>query len=211
MSTINKKQKIEAIKKLIENFCDANLNKNIKTYLMNLCDAASRNKSLDINRGKSENWAASLIHTVARLNLLYDENNSDGFHITFDAVCAFFQVSKTTIRNRAKLITEACDIRPGLPEYSNSDIMDINTFFEKHNRLKLNKSTSEASLEKEIVFEIASEEESAEIECFMAEQKRLEAEKLQQKKARRLEINRMIAEKKKAKKEESGHKQRELF
>ena len=132
--------------------------------------------------------------------------------MTFDALCDFFQMNKTTIRNRAKQITKACDIRRiGQPEYSNSDIMDITTFFEKQDRLKINKCTSGASLDKKIVVEIASEEESAEIERFMAEQKRLEEEKLQQKKARRLEINRMIAEKKKAKKKESGHKQLKLF
>jgi hypothetical protein len=148
---------------------------------------------------------------IARLHSLYDDNNSDGHHMTFDALCDFFQMNKTTIRNKAKQITKACDIRIGQPEYSNSDIMDVTTFFKKQDRLKINKSTSRASLDKKIVFEIASEEESAEIERFMAEQKRLEEEKLQQKKARRLEINRMIAEKKKAKKEKGAHKQLKLF
>jgi len=211
MAIKNNKQKIETIKKLIENFCDANLNKIYKTYIMNLCDAASRNKSLDIRRGNNENWAASLIHAIASLNFLYDDNNSDGHHMTLDALCDFFQINKTTICNRAKQITKVCDIRIGQPEYSNSDIMDMTTFFEKHNRLKIHKCTSSGSFDKEIAVEIASEEESAEIERFMAEQKRLEEEKLQQKKARRLEINRMIAEKKKAKKREGAHKQLKLF
>jgi hypothetical protein len=211
MSTENNKQKIETIKKLIENFCDANLNKIYKAYIMNLCDAAGRNKSLNISRGKNEIWATSLIHVIARLNSLYDDNNSDGHHMTFDALCDFFQMNKITIRNKAKQITKACDIRVGQPEYSNSDIMDVTTFLKKQDRLKINKSTSRATLDKKIVFEIASEEESAEIERFMAEQKRLEEEKLQQKKARRLEINRMIAEKKKAKKEKGAHKQLKLF
>jgi hypothetical protein len=87
---------------------------------------------------------------IARLNSLYD-NNSDGHHMTFDALCDFFQMNKTTIRNRAKQITKACDIRRiGQPEYSNSDIMDITTFFEKQDRLKINKSTSRESLDKKL-------------------------------------------------------------
>jgi hypothetical protein len=212
MSTKNNQQKIEAIKKLIENFCDANLNQIYKAFIMNLFDAVSRNKSFKISRGKNEAWAASCIHAIACLNFLYDnDNNSDGQHITFDALCDFFQMHKTTIRSRAKQIAKACDIRIGQPEYSNSDIMDIDTFFEKENRLKINKSTSRERLDKEIVLESANEEEFDEIERFMDEQQRLVEEKLQKKKARRLEINRMIAEKKKAKKEESAHKQLKLF
>jgi hypothetical protein len=57
-------------------------------------------------------------------------------------------MNKITIRNRAKQITKACDIRIGQPEYSNSDIMDMTTFFEKHDRFKINKSTSRAGLDK---------------------------------------------------------------
>ena len=91
----------------------------------------NKQKIETISRGKNEIWATSLIHAIARLNSLYDNNSSDGHHMTFDALCDFFQMNKTTIRNRAKQITKACDIRIGQPEYSNSDIMDVTTFFKK--------------------------------------------------------------------------------
>jgi len=57
----------------------------------------------------------------------------------------------------------------------------------------------------EIVYEIADEEESREIEKFMAEQQRIKEREAAEKKARRTEINRNIAEdKKKKKKEQDG-------
>jgi len=211
MSTENNKQKIENIKKLIENFCDANLHKMYKAYILNLCHATSRNKSLNMSRGKNEIWAASLIHAIGRLNFLYDANNPDGHQITLDALCDFFQTKKSTIGNKANLITKACNIRIGQPEYSRPDITDMATIYQTPDGLLIDKNTARKMLGEEFVVETASEEESAEIERFMAERKRLEEEKMQQKKARRLEINRMIAEKKKAKKMESDHKQLSLF
>jgi len=266
MSTENNKQKKEAVKELILDYCDANLNKMYKTYILNLWDAASRNKSLNMNKGKNEIWAASLIYVIAKLNFLCDQNNPDGYYITLGALCDFFQTNIKTISNKAKQITKICNIRIGQPEYSNSDIMDMTTFFERHNALRRNNSTAKEMLAKKNVVEtaseqitktcnirigqpeynnsdimdmttfferhnalrrnnstakemlakknvveIASEEESAEINHFVAEQKRLEDEKLQQKKARRLEINRKIAEQKKTKKRESCPQQLSLF
>jgi hypothetical protein len=91
MFTKDKKLKIEAIKKMIEEFCESNLHKMYKEYMLHLCDVVSRERSLTITRGKNEIWAASLIHAIARLNFLYDDANPDGHRITLDALCEFFQ------------------------------------------------------------------------------------------------------------------------
>jgi len=244
MSTKNNKQRVKKIKKLIEDFCDANLDNVYKTFILNLLDTACREKFINNHGGKNEVIAASLINVIARLNFLYDNNNADNpNHITMDTLSDFFQLHKSTIRintnklteaieirigpeysnsdimdintffeksNRAKQIAKANDIPIDLPDYSNSDIMDIKTFFEKNNDLSRKKNMSMDFMD-EFVVETASDEESAEIERFMADKIRLEEEKLLKKKARRLEINRMIAEKKKAKKKESTHKQLKLF
>ncbi|KPA15066.1 hypothetical protein MHK_004735 [Candidatus Magnetomorum sp. HK-1] len=211
MSAENNKQKIKAIKKLIADYCDANLHKMYKAYILNLWLAASRNKSLNMSKGKNEIWAASLIHAIARLNFLSDHKNPDEHHVTLDALCDYFQTKKSTIGNKATLIIKNCNIRTGQPEYCRSDITDMTTFYKTQDGLIIDKNTARKMFGKEIVVETASEEESAEIERFMAERKRLEEEKLQQKKERRLEINRMIAEKKKAKKIEWDKKQLRLF
>jgi len=211
MTAIVNKPKVEAIQKLIEDYCDANLDNMYKEIVLNLCEAASQNKDLKMSLGKNEIWAGSLIHVIAQLNLLYDHENSDRPHITFDSLCEFFQASKASITRKGNLIKKVCNNQIGQPKYSHSDIVDIDTFFERNKALRADNSSKKRFLEKELVIKTASEEESAEIDRFMAEQKRLENEKLQQKKARRLEINRMIAEKKKAKKREIDKKQLKLF
>jgi hypothetical protein len=211
MFTKDKKLKIEAIKKMIEQFCESNLHKIYKEYMLHLCDVVSRERSLTITRGKNEIWAASLIHAIARLNFLYDDTNPDKHRIKLEALCEFFQTKKSTIGNKANLITKTCNIRMGHPEYSRSDITDMNAFYTTPEGFVINKSTASEIFGKEIVFETANEEESAEIERFMTERKRLAEEKLERKKARRLEINRMIAEKKKAERLERDKKQLSLF
>lgn len=211
MSGDDKKREAETIKKMIGEFCESNLHPMYKEYVLNLCDLVSRKRNPDITRGKNEIWAASLIHAIARLNFLYDETNPDGHRMTLDALCEFFQTKKTTIVNKANLITKTCGIRIGQPEYSRSDITDMTTFYMTPEGFVINKSTLREMAGKEIVVEIADEEESAEIDRFMAERKRLEEEKLQRKKERRLEINRKIGEKKKAKKLERDKKQLGLF
>lgn len=211
MPTEDKKLKIKAIKEMIEAFCEPNLHRMYKKYILHLCDVVSRKRNLNIARGRNEIWAASLIHTIARLNFLYDDNNPDGHRITFDALCESFQTVKSTIGNKTNLIIKTCNIRIGQPEYSRSDITDMTSFYTTPEGFIINKSTAREMFGKEIVYEIANEEETAEIENFMAERKRLKEEKLQRKKERRLEINRMIAEKKKAKKQERDKKQLSLF
>jgi hypothetical protein len=109
------------------------------------------------------------------------------------------------------MITKTCNIRIGQPEYSRSDITDMTAFYTTPEGFMINKSTASEIFGKEIVFETANEEESAEIERFLAQRKRLEEEKLQRKMGRRLEINRKIAEKKKAKRLERDKKQLSLF
>ena len=62
----------------------------------------------------------------------------------------------------------------------------------------------------DIVYELAEDEDTKEIEQFMDEQRRLQERKAAEKKARRVEINRKIAEEKKKKKKEND-KQLSLF
>jgi hypothetical protein len=54
----------------------------------------------------------------------------------------------------------------------------------------------------EIVIDLVDGEEAEELNRFMAEKRRIEEQKAQERKARRVEVNRKIAEKKKKKKKD---------
>lgn len=54
MPNEKKKIKVKAIKKMIEDFCEANLHEMYQKYVLHLCDVVSRKRKLNIARGKNE-------------------------------------------------------------------------------------------------------------------------------------------------------------
>ena len=79
------------------------------------------------------------------------------------------------------------------------DISDMLTLVELPDGLVIPKSMLS---DVEIVYEMADDEEAEEIKKFLEEQERIKEREALEKKARRTEINRKIAEEKKRKKQE---------
>ena len=93
-----KANKLIEIKNLINDFCTIHLNPDIEGYCFKLCHTLGRKRKLDIRRSKSEQWAASIIYVIARLNYLFDSKND--FHITPDDICNYFNTNKSTTGNK---------------------------------------------------------------------------------------------------------------
>ena len=79
-----------------------------------------RKRKIDITRGKKEIWSASIIHTIARLNFLFDKQNEN--YITADTICDFFDTKKTTVGNKATQIEKECKLRMGAEGYCSKEI-----------------------------------------------------------------------------------------
>jgi hypothetical protein len=142
---------------------------------------------------------------IARLNFLFDPESE--LFISADTVCDFFSTKKSTIGNKATQIEKACNLGLGAEGLCSPDITDALTLVELPSGLVVPKNMLTGF---DIVYELADEEETKELEEFMAEQQRLKERKAAEKKARRAEINRKIAEDKKKKKKERD-KQLKLF
>lgn len=142
---------------------------------------------------------------IARLNFLFDPESE--FCLTADTICDFFGTKKSTIGSKATHIENICNLGLGAEGFCNQKISDSLTLVELPNGLLIPKSMLP---EFEIVYEPASNEETKESEEFMAAQQRLKEREIAEKKARRVEINRKIAEDKKRKKKEND-KQLGLF
>ena len=78
-----KRTKLVEIKGLISGFCEKHLNEEYQEYCHNLAEALVRKRRIDILRGKSPQWVASIIYAIARVNFLFDKNQE--FHITATA------------------------------------------------------------------------------------------------------------------------------
>jgi hypothetical protein len=201
----NKKQRLEEIKGLVRAFCEEHLDEELYGYAFELCEILGRKRKISITRGKKEIWAAAIIYVIARLNFLFDPENE--FFLSADTICNFFGTKKSTVGNKATQIENACNLGPGAEGLCSPEISDAFTLVELPDGLAIPKSMLPKL---DIVYEVADEEETKELEKFMAEQQRLKERKASEKKERRAEINRKIAEDKKKKKKEQD-KQLKLF
>ena len=205
MKETEKKQRLAEIKELVLGFCDKHLNEELAGYTLKLCETLDRKRKISITRGKKEIWAASIVYVIARLNFLFDPESE--FFLTADTICDFFGTKKSTIGSKASYIENICNLGLGAEGFCSPKISDSLTLVELPNGLVIPKSML---TELDFVVEAADDEETKELEEFMVEQQRLKEREIAEKKARRAEINRKIAEDKKRKKKEND-KQLGLF
>lgn len=118
----------DSIKKLIEEFGARHLTREYIAFAFNLCDKISITPDLDILRGQKTIWAASIVHAIARLNLLFDAGSERV--LTPALICAHFKTSKSTVSNRASQIQKICAVEPGTKGYCRQEIVDAVTFVE---------------------------------------------------------------------------------
>jgi len=133
-----KKQRVEDIKTLINNFGGIHLNTLYTGFAIKLCDRIVPMRKLNIQRGRVEIWAAAIIHVIARLNFLFDPE-SDLF-ITTDDICDHFGTVKSTVGNKATGIEKACKLGMGNKDFCRPDIVDMFTFYETPDGFILPKS-----------------------------------------------------------------------
>jgi hypothetical protein len=205
MTKIDKSERLQEIKELVQGFCDQYLNEELAGYALKLCDKLGRKRTLPLVRGRKEIWAASMVYVIARLNFLFDAENE--FFLTADTICEFFGAKKSTIGNKATQIEKACDLRLGAEGFCSPEISDALILIRLPNGLVIPKSMLP---ELEVMYDAADDEETKRLEAFKAEQQRHEEREAAEKKARRAEINRKNAEDKKNKKKEDD-KQLALF
>lgn len=205
MTKLEKTERLNEIQDLVLAFCEEHLDDELYGYAIELCEMLGRKRKISISRGKKEIWAASIIYVIARLNFLFDPESE--FFLSADTVCDFFGTKKSTVGNKATQIEKACNLEMGAEGLCSPEISDALTLVELPDGLVIPNSMLP---EFDVVYEVADEEETKELEKFMAEQQRLKERKAAEKKARRAEINRKIAEDKKKKKKEQD-KQLKLF
>jgi len=205
MTETERNQRHDEIKELVLAFCDQHLNEELTGYALKLSETLSRKRKSPITRGRKEIWAASIIYVIARLNFLFDPESE--LFLTADTICDFFGTKKSTVGSKASQIEKICNLGLGAKGFCSPEISDALTLVELPNGLVMPKSMSP---EFQIVYELADEEEAKELEEFMAQQQRLKEQEAAEKKARRTEINRKIAEDRKKKRKERD-KQLGLF
>ena len=204
MRKVEKSERLNEIRQLVLAFCEEHLNEELAVYALKLCETLGRKRKISINRGSKEIWAASIVYVIARLNFLFDPENE--LFLTADTICDYFGTKKSTIGSKATYIENVCNIGLGAEGFCSPEISDSLTLVELPNGLVIPKSMVPRL---DFVVEAANDEE--ELEEFMAEQQRFKEREIAEKRARRAEINRNIAEEDKKMKKKENDKQLGLF
>ena len=175
-----KDMKLTEIKNLIHDFCEDCLNSEIEGFCSKLCDTLGRKRKINILRSTSEQWAASIVYVIARLNFLFDQDNE--YYITADDICVFFETKKSTTGNKAKQIQKLCNLSIGADGYCLEKISDMFTFYETESGFIISKAMFDKQM---------NEVQQAEEEDFVENRMRRETkesimEKMQKEKQERL-------------------------
>lgn len=118
----DKQARIRAIAESMERFWRPWADNEYEAYAKGLLARIVYLPRMNLQRGRPEIWAAAIVTVIARLNFLFDRENPDA--TTMDAICEFFGTVKSTTRNKATDIEEACDIRMGEPGLCREEITD---------------------------------------------------------------------------------------
>lgn len=186
MEKAKKDERLKEIKELVVSFCVDHLNEEMQSYALKLCDTLGRKRKISITSGKKEIWAASIIYVIARLNFLFDSKNE--LFLSADTICDFFGTRKSTVGSKATQIEKACKLGIGAEGFCSPEISDALTLVELPSGFIIPKSMLP---DFEIVYEIADEKESREIEKFMDEQQCLKKRKAAEKKKKKKQDNQL--------------------
>jgi len=182
------------IKHLMEGFCSEYLDSELQSHSLALLDTIIKKPLLNIYRGKSEIWAASIMYVIARLNFLFDKDSDD--FISVDELCDYFNVKKSTIGNKATQIEKMYNISLGDKKYTKPEIVKSFEFYMTPEGFII---PSSMVPDREVIIEAAEGEDLEELKRYDEERKRKQEEGLEKKKAQRAQINRKIGEEKKKK------------
>lgn len=192
------KRKPKEVSELVESFCKRYFTGELTACALRLCDKLGCIRKLDITRGNKEIWAASIVYVIARVNFLFDKANNN--FITADIICDFFDTKKTTTGNKATNIEKALNIGIGDTNYCTTEIIESFSFVDTSGGFILPQKMANEMMG-DIFIRTAREEDSREINKFIAEKKLQEEQAEQARGERRAEINCEIAEKKRKKKD----------
>ena len=166
------------IKDLLDGYCSEYLDIDVKSYVFRLFETIVQNPLMDINRGNTQIWAASIVYVIARLNFLFDKESED--YISFDDLCNYFDVKKSTIGNKATQIEKKYGIMFADKKYTKSEIAKS---FEFH-------MTPDGFIIPSFLIEKATDKEIEEMKRFDEERRLAKQQQLENKKAARAEQKR---------------------
>ena len=109
---------------LTDAFCAAHLNDEYAGVCRALAAKLSRKRPSPLEGGRVTTWAAAIVHTIGRVNFLFDRSQTP--HMRADDLAKQFGLSQSTVGNKSKQIMDVLKIGLMDPEWTLPSRIDDN-------------------------------------------------------------------------------------
>jgi hypothetical protein len=118
-----RKQKLS---ELTAGFCDSHLDEDYKQLCEKLIQKMARKRTVPFLSGRIEIWAAAIVYALGQINFLSDRSFEP--YASADDICNYFDTSKSTTSQKAKLIRDMFKLWYFDEEFSTSHVRESNPF-----------------------------------------------------------------------------------
>jgi len=118
-------QRLDEIAVLMKDFCTSHLTESYVGVCEDLLEAAC-GTWLPLGRGKTQSWAAGMVHAAGLINFLHDPAQKP--HMKLRDIAQHFGVSPATMENKSREIREAVNMFPLDPRFCLPERMQDNPF-----------------------------------------------------------------------------------
>jgi hypothetical protein len=101
---------------LTDAFCAAHLNEEYAQVCRALTAKLSRKRPSPLESGRVNTWAAAIVHTIGRVNFLFDKSQTP--HMRADDLAKLFGLAQSTVGNKSKQIMDLLKISLMEPEWT---------------------------------------------------------------------------------------------
>ena len=109
---------------LTDAFCQAHLTDEYAQLCRKLAAKLSRKRPSPLARGRAKSWAAGILYTIARVNLMFDKSQTP--HMRADELCRKMGVSQGTASAKSTQIMDMFDIFQMHPDWTLPSQIDEN-------------------------------------------------------------------------------------
>jgi hypothetical protein len=126
--THNDKQHLQTLQRQLTDltaaFCKQHADAEYEGLCKKLIDKMARKRTVPFLSGRVEIWAAAIVYALGSINFLFDKSFPP--YATPDTLCNYYQVSKRTVAQKAKLIRDMFKLGYFDPEFSTERMIKNN-------------------------------------------------------------------------------------
>lgn len=124
MGKENIKRREKELINLTSEFCEKHINDEYTQLCEKLIRKMGRKRSVPFERGQLNIWAASVIHSLAIINFLFDPDTEP--HVTIHDIHNYFKTNRTTVAGKSKKIRDMFEMWHFSPEFSTQKMSENN-------------------------------------------------------------------------------------